>query len=555
MSTDNRTQLNDCEDDAQTFATTGAQLGTNSTLAGNIYEGAASVQVQHSNTYDDTYTSGNSAGSTFNIDLSDSTVWIVIKDNGLDVAANAGAEIVLGDGTDRIGYTAGGSDAVGIPLAEQFLGFKIDVSQAAASPGTADVDHHVFAGTEANLDQTQITIVGYGGIHNAKAQGNVANVYFDGIYYLSNASYALTINGGTSGTPETMADVAGDDITNGWGVVSNPIADAYYIFCNTEWGDSGATDSYFTGTDEQWFLLGDNGGGRPIGAGNHFYRTLAGTGTNSFVLTRVTMISTGEPGAFDFSAALETMELNACVFSNLGAITMPVTGGTSRLCNDSIFNNCGQTYLSTLICDGLVFNGSSDAQGAVLWDANSNEENQDNITFNSDGTGHAIYINLNTAALTTFNISGYSVTGYETANDGTTGNTVFLVNNAADGDVTINVSNGVGTFSYERQSGYTGTVTINQTVTVTITVQDTAGSPIQGAKVFLETTPGGVDIISYGITDLNGEVTTSYAGSTPQAVVGYVRKGQASPVYKAANINDTISATGLDAVITLVADE
>ena len=555
MSTDNRTQLNDCEDDAQTFATTGAQLGTNSTLAGNIYEGSASVQVQHSNVYDDTYTSGDSAGATFNLDLSDSTVWIVVKDNGLDVAANAGAEIVLGDGTDRIGYTAGGSDAVGLPLAEQFLGFKIDVSQALAAPGTADVDHHVFAGSEANLDQTQVTIVGYGGLHNAKAQGNVANVYFDGIYYLSNSSYALTINGGTSGTPETMADVAGDDITNGWGIVSNPIADAYYIFANTEWGDSGATDSYFEATDEQWYLLGDNGGGRPLGAGNHFYRTLAGTGTNSFVLTRVSMVSTGEPGSLDLSAAFETMELNACVFSNLGAITMPAAGGTSRLANDCIFNNCGQAYLSTLVCDALVFNGTTNALGAVLWDASSDEEAQDNLSFNSDGTGHAIEISLNTASLTTFNISGYSVSGYETANDGSTGNTVFLVDNALDGDVTINVTGGAGTFSYERAAGYTGTVTINQTVTVTITVVDEAGDPIQGAKVFLEEDPGGTDVISYDLTNASGIVTASYTGSTPQAVTGFVRKGTNIPVYKAVPINDTISGTGLSATITMVSDE
>ena len=554
MSTDNRTQLNDCEDDNQTFLTTGAQLGTNTTLAGNIYEGAASVQVQHSNTYDDTYTSGDSAGATFNLDLSDSTVWIVIKDNGLDIAANAGAQVVLGDGTDRIGYTAGGSDSVGLPLAEQFLGFKIDVSQALAAPGTADVDHHVFAGTEANLDQTAITIVGYGGLHNAKAQDNVVNVYFDGIYYLSNNSYALTINGGTSGTPETMADVSGDDITSGWGLVSNPIADAYYIFGNTQWGDSGATDSYFAATDEQWFLLGDNGGGRPIGAGNHFYRLLAGSGVNSFVLTRVTMISTGEPGAFDFSAAFETMELQACVFGNLGAITMPVTGGTSRLANNCIFNNCGQVYLSTLLCDNLVFNGSTDALGAVLWDASSDEESQDNLTFNSDGTGHAIEISLNTASLTTFNIDGYTVTGYETASLGSTGNTVFLVDNLLDGDVTINVSNGAGTFSYERAAGYTGTVTVNQTVTITITVQDTSGNPIQGAAVFLETS-GGTDIISYDLTNASGQVTTSYAGATPQAVVGFVAKGTVSPVYKRVNINDTIGASGLIATITMVSDE
>jgi hypothetical protein len=64
--TDNRTQLNDCNDDTQTFSTTGSALGTN-TDTGNLIESTASIEVQHSNVYDDTYTSGDSAGATFNL--------------------------------------------------------------------------------------------------------------------------------------------------------------------------------------------------------------------------------------------------------------------------------------------------------------------------------------------------------------------------------------------------------------------------------------------------------------------------------------------------------
>jgi hypothetical protein len=214
--TDNRTQLNDCQDDAQTFATSGAQLNTN-TLAGNTIITPNSVQVQHSNTYDDTYTTGDSAGATFNLGAAgaDSTFYIAIKDNGYDLANVVGAGVVLGDGTDRIGYSAGGSDALGLPYQKVFNIFKLDASDAAANPGTADVDHHVFAGTEANLNFSAITAVGYGGIHNAKAQGNVPNVFISGIYYIANDSYAATVTGGSAATPETMADLVGDDETVG----------------------------------------------------------------------------------------------------------------------------------------------------------------------------------------------------------------------------------------------------------------------------------------------------------------------------------------------------
>lgn len=95
-----------------------------------------SVQVQHSNVYDDTYTSGDSAGNTFNLGAAgaDTTIYIAIKDNGYDLAAVSGASVVVGDGTDRIGYTAGGSDALGLPYQKVFNVFKLDTSDAAASP-------------------------------------------------------------------------------------------------------------------------------------------------------------------------------------------------------------------------------------------------------------------------------------------------------------------------------------------------------------------------------------------------------------------------------------
>jgi len=465
--------------------------------------------------------------------------------------------IVVGDGTDRIGYTVGGSDAVGLPYASQYIFFKLDTSDAAANPGTADQDHRVFAGTEANLNFSAITIVGFGSLHNAKAQGNVPNVFIDNIRYIANDSYAATITGGTVGTPETMADVVGDDETVGAGMFSNPLGSSYYIFAPTEWGDDGTASSYFEGTDEQWFLLGDNGGGRSVGA-THFPMRVVGnaTGTNSFELTRVTIVNVGTRSEIDLSNAdVDTLNLTGVVFTDTGTVTFPANSATKDMV-DLIFNNCDQVYFSTVDVNGATFNGSNDALGAVLWDANSNEENQDNLIFNSDGTGHAIEISLNTAALTTFNIDGYEVSGYETADDGTTGNTVFLVDNAADGDVTINVTNGVGTFSYERAAGYTGTVTINQTVTVTVTAQEADGTPIQDARVFLEEDPGGTDIIDPGtLTNASGQVSVSYTGSTPQAVTGFVRKGTETPTYKTFTINDTIGAGGLSVTAVLTPDD
>ena len=134
------------------------------------------------------------------------------------------------------------------------------------------------------------------------------------------------------------------------------------------------------------------------------------------------------------------------------------------------------------------------------------------------------------------------------------GNDSAIYNNSAS-DLTINNTNSSNLNTNSYRNGTSATTTIQNSVSVTITAQDVDGNAIQGAKVFLETTPGGTDVISYDITDVNGEVSATYSGSTPQAVTGFVRKGTVSPVYKAANINDTIAGTGLNAVITLVVDE
>lgn len=557
--TDNRTQLNDCQDDTQTFSTTGSALNTN-TLAGNTIITPNSVQVQHSNVYDDTYTTGDSAGATFNIDLSDSTIYIAIKDNGYDVAAVVGAGIVIGDGTDRIGYSAGGSDALGLPYQKVFNIFKLDGADATANPGTADVDHHVFAGSEANLDQTQITQVGYGGIHNAKAQGNVANVFISGIYYIANDSYAASVTGGTSGTPETMADLVGDDETVGAGMFSNPIGAAYYIFAPTEFGDSGTGTSAFSGTDEQWFYLGDNGGGRALGA-THFPMRLVGnaTGTNIFRQTRVVNVNTGTRAQFDFSNAnVDEVELDTTTWIDFGALTFWTTD-VSKFCNDSVFINCDQMDLQSADMDGNTWIGTTDPDGAIIWDENTTDvQNQDNSTFISDGTGNAIEIAPTGAGPFTYTVDGLIVDGYA-GQTGTAADRVFFINpSTLSADININLSNssalnvvgGGAGFSYREVASYTGTVTITQTVTLTVTVLDTDNNPIQGVSVRIENQSTGA-LITQGTTNASGIYTdASYNYTGDLAVTIKARlKG-----YKNFRTAGTITGDGISVGVTLQDD-
>jgi hypothetical protein len=404
----------------------------------------------------------DAAGATFNLDLSDSTIYIMIKDNLHDDFASLGGQIVLDDTADgtsttTIGYAVAGYDVIGLPYEKKYSAMKLDVSVIVASPGVSGTDFFQHNGTEANLDQTIIKQVGYGSIHLIKGQGTIPNTFFDGIYYIANDSYAATISGGTSGTPETMADLVGDDITVGAGLFSNPIGAAYYIFAPTEWGDAGTATTAFAGTDEQWYYLGDNGGGHAVGA-THFPMRLVGnaTGTNIFRQTRVTNINVGTRSEFDWSDAnFDEITLDNVTWVDFGVITAPGTDVDKNF-TVGTFNNCDQFIMNAMNMTDITFNGAFDANGAVLLDTSGDSNNAVNLIFNSDGTGHAVEITV----AGTYDLDNWVYNDFGA--DGTTDAAVYISANVA---VTLNIQNG-GDTPTVRNSGTAPT--INNAVTVAV---------------------------------------------------------------------------------------
>jgi hypothetical protein len=340
---------------------------------------------------------------------------------------------------------------------------------------------------------------------------------------------------------------------------ANPAGSLYYIFAPTEWGDSGTASTAFAGTDEQWFYIGNNGGSRSVGA-THFPMRLLGnaTGTNIFRQTRVTNVNTGARAEFDWSDVnFDEIELDSTVWVDFGVITCPAQDA-SKFCNGSTFINCAQMILDGFDMDGNTWNGTTDAAGAVLLSTVSTEaDNQLNSTFISDGTGHAMEIALNTASLTTYNLSGLTVDGFAGAS-GTATDRVFNISNPLNGDVTINLTDaealnvvgGGSGFSFNTTGGYSGTVTINTTVTLTVTVLDEAGDPVSGARVRIEESPGGT-LVADGTTNASGIFTDStYNFGGNQAVLTKVRlKG-----FKNFRTAGTIVSTGLSVGVTFQAD-
>jgi hypothetical protein len=446
------------------FSTTGGALGTN-TATGNLIENAGSVQFLHSNVYDHTYTVDDSGGTTLAINATDITYYILVKANGWSTYSVAAQNLVLGDGTDEIGYATGGSDATGVPLQKQFYAIKLDCSDAAANPGAADVGHHVYAGVEANLDFTSISLMGYGSLHSAKAQGNVANTWIDAMCYIANDSYALTINGGTSGTPETTADVVSDDeggLLTGLGyggLISNPAASQFYFVAPTEWGNSAATaDTYNLVEGEQWYWVGDNLGGRAVGA-THFPFRIVGnsTDTTDIEWTNLVIVNTGQRAEFIVGDAFTDIRWLSVGLTDVGLITHAAqdAGKTFDIVS---YSNCDQVIPNTCNGSDWVFNGSFNADGAMLLDTDGDGENIAGIAFTSDGDGHAIEISV----AGTYDFDAHTYSGYA-ATDGSTGDEVLYISvNAA---VTINVLNN-GETPTVRDSGTAPT--INNAVTVAV---------------------------------------------------------------------------------------
>jgi hypothetical protein len=441
-------------------------------------------------------TQDSTAAGTFSVDFSDRTVYMNIKDNLGNTYASNGIMAVLHDGTDRIGYSVAGNDARGMPQQLFFSAFKLDCSEADTTAG----NHAVFAGTEANLTFTAITGVGYGSNHLAKAVGSVDNVIMDGFYDIANGSYALTIDGGTSGTPETMADVLTDDETSGWGLVSNPLGQQYVFFGPTEWGTpSGTADSYFEATNEQWFWMGDNAGGRAVGS-THFPMRLIGngTGTNSFKLTNVVVVNTGTVSEVDGSNTdMDTVEITLCTFDGLASFTAPVAG-TSDFVTLSTFVNCGQVTGNE--CD---FGGSSfltptvAADGAAIsWDetistAHTISELDDTTFEMGSNNHHAISFSANVSNGANLTLRNIEFTGFDADGTGDSDNSMIELL-ATTGTITLTLEGctvdgaaaSSSNFTVDTRAGCSVDI-VTGAVTAKVTATTDLGSKIESARVHL----------------------------------------------------------------------
>lgn len=507
-------------------ATTGWGGGSPAAYAGFQREGSNCLGDQVGNGYSDQWFT---IAST---DYSNRTIFGWCRSGNPHLEANDGFGIILGSNSavNQVSYTVGGSDNWG-HFVSGWGGFRLDTANLPTGQRS-------LAGAAPTL--TALTEIGYSMGYNSKANGNADNVFWDQLKWIANGSAALSFSGGSSGVPAVFADITAADIasTSGaaYGILRELVgAKAYEMFYGCEWGHA-TGNTYFDDADFQLFINGGGSGDAGMTAGNMDMSLLAGTGTNLFKWDNFVCIGVGTVANWDFSALFETFELTNGSFTDAGTFTLPVTGGTSRKLENMTFINCGQVNASTCPITALVFNGTTDANGAIL--ANRDMTGH---TFNSDGTGHAIYIT--TPGTYAYDANAFVGYGANTTTDA-------VIYNNSGGLVTINV-NGGHTPTY--RDGASATTSIVSAAPVTITVlDDTTGSPIAtNARVMILNATTKAEITS-GTANGSGVFSYSFTGATPQAIVGWVREMSLTGTdYVQKEFSGTIESTGFSLTVRL----
>jgi len=211
--------------------------------------------------------------------------------------------------------------------------------------------------------------------------------------------------------------------------------------------------------------------------------------------------------------------------------------------NNCTFTGCGQIDPGiTYFTNNTISNPVSSGTGGLYLDQSTGLANRwSDLTFNSEGVGHAIYI----AESGYYTFTNFSYNDY-----GSTGTTDAAVYNNSSGAVTINVTGGD---SPTYLNGTSASTTIIASVTITVTVIDEAGDPVENAQTALYVNE--VAVMNED-TDSLGVATSSYGGSTPTSATLRIRKGSSvdSPKYLPSSTTQTITSDGLTVTITLIED-
>jgi hypothetical protein len=437
------------------------------------------------------------------IDLSDGKqvfVWTWDRAS-LDTIENGGLGIVLGDGTNVIGFHLAGSD---------FAAFRYDVSVDVKwscmmfdTSRVSDFDNVDFFYTEhegsiGNLNLASITQIGLEMKTLSKALGNLENVFVDIVRY---GNRGLDIDGGTEGLPATFSETASGDRSNAdqraWGVIREYSSDVYGVQSSLTFGSSGTDSSWFE-DDSGALIVFEN---RLIADDLYQFRVIGNsTGSNNFILNGANIQSAGPGVLVDFTSDdIDGFNVQNCTWNSLfnGIYFGNNTDATSHIFQNNNIVNCGPVYpykvpmignsFQSVSISGVSTAVSGGYYPALVWTDVVGTEVSASSFINNDtpsacGILHPVDGEYNY---------------YDLSFSGNTYDIIFL----GIGTLIINNLGISNALTYDAPNG--GTVVINQAVNWTFTgivsgselrIQTARGANPSGAELFHVETTDGEDI-------------------------------------------------------------
>lgn len=486
-------------------------------------------------------------------------VWVLPR-GAMDTIVNGGVAIHLGDGTNRVAYHVAGSDLAAFrhdtgPVAWQCL--ILDTANLPSSFTTR-------AGVAGSLNFSAITQVGAMFKTLAKSTGGVSNCFVDIIRYgdpTANNGAMITVTGGTSGDTGKFSELASADRTTtnqaARGIIRQLGSAAYGCQGAIRFGDSvGTTATFFADTDATFAF--ENRGlattkyllvvtGNATGSTTFRLGTKSGTGDTATGTNGCSIIvPTGVGGSF--TASNSNLQFLLIYGSTLSGFSNGITL-SSDATNAPNHEFLGNTVAASGVFDpGRVivrncrFSGWTGAttDAALLWGVNANVKR---CAFSSSGTGHAI--KFTTAG--TYGFDGFEFSGYGA--DGTNNASVF---NNSGGLVTLNVTGASNGLTVRNGTG--ASTVINNAVTLAVKVVNSAGAPIQNARVAIYKTSNNTEITN-SLTNALGEITYAYAYTSNESIYVRIRKTTTGSTRYVNNDSvGTITSSGYSATVTMITD-
>lgn len=392
-------------------------------------------------------------------------VW-ALGNGTMDSTVNGGITLVVGDSTNEIGYHLAGSDIAAFRHAAGPVGWQCLVLDTTSLP----VNFTAYAGAEASLNWAAIDQMGAGYTTVAKALGGAVNCFTDIIRY---GTLGIEITAGTSGVPSNWTDIATQDRSEtdltAYGICRELGAGLFGVQGSITFGDADNTTATFFADTNKTIVFEDRG----LAVTRYVFTVRAGgaTGTTTFRMGTISGTTKGVDGCtfvcpvgigakFDASdITLQSLLLYGTSFTNFDQgvlFSADATNGPNHDVFSCSFTGCSQIDPGKVDFKNNTIANTTDALGGILLDADGNSTWSD-LSFVSDGTGHAIYI----TQAGTYTFTNYTYSGY-----GATATTDAVVYNNSGGLVTLNISGGD---SPSYRNGASATTSVVDSVTFTLT--------------------------------------------------------------------------------------